>query len=455
MTSKLLGPFTLAALTLAMIGAASAETTETVRPPHAYTTYPARSTFPPAPDIPAGPLEVGANRRIITKAGAQSETTIAVDPTDARHLLAASNDLSTFTSYNNVVESFDGGRTWASAGLSVNTFCYDPWLAFNANGDAFFAYECGDQRIAYREAGASNWVHTTLVPSGPFPDRDMVTVDTNPSSPGFNRVYIGYDEAAFNNAAHVLYSPDGFGSWTKSPTINDTSSTIGVNVTTCPSGSVHAFWEDFSGRKLWADRSTNGGATWGTDRLVTNYRLLTGSFFISIPPQPDRGILPMPFSDCAPEGTDFAGRVYVTYVDKSPTSADTDVYVRYSDNGGQTWSAETEVDDEAVNAYQFHPHINVGPDGTVAVSFYDTRDDFPNNEKTLRMISFSTDGGQNWSANVRLASGQSDESGPGDPNDYGDYQGQDARPDQGFWNIWTDSRPGTIAEDGVGVQARP
>ena len=443
---------TLTALTPALFSAASEETRRL--PPHRYTTYPYTTAGPVDPGLPQAPQQAGRNRLIIHKGGAQSETTIAVDPTDPKHLLASSNDLSNFSSFNNVQESFDGGKTWVSAGLTVNTFCYDPWLAFNANGDAFFAYECSDQRIAYRLAGQANWVHMTLVSGGPFPDRDMVTADTNPGSPGFNRVYIGYDEAAFNNAAHVLYSPDGKGNWVKSPTINDTSSTIGVNVATCPNGTVHALWEDFSGRKIWADRSNDGGATWGTDKLVTNYRLSTQSFFISIPPQPNRGILPWPFAECAPEGAAFEGRLYASYVDKSPTSSDTDVYVRYSDDGGQTWSPEVEVDDETVNAYQFHQSIGVGPDGTVAVAFYDTRDD-ATNKKTHRYISFSTDGGDTWSANERITSGQSDESGPGDANDYGDYQGMDARPDQGFWNVWTDSRPGTSVEDVVGAAARP
>ena len=68
-----------------------------------------------------------------------------------------------------------------NAGLQVNTFCYDPWLDFNSAGDAFFSYECSDQRIAYRLHGTTNWVQTTLRAGG-FPDRDMV-VDDNPGSP--------------------------------------------------------------------------------------------------------------------------------------------------------------------------------------------------------------------------------------------------------------------------------
>jgi hypothetical protein len=202
------------------------------------------------------------------------------------------------------------------------------------------------------------------------------------------------------------------------------------------------------------DRSTDGGATWGTDHIVTNYRLNTTPFFVFIPPQPQRGILAFPFSDCAPAGTEFAGRLYVTYPDKSPATNDTSVYLRWSDDGGVTWSAEVKVDNETVAAYQFHNNIAVGPDGTVAVSYYDTRQDFPNNEKTHRYIAFSADGGQTWN-NQRMSTRQSDESGPGDGNDYGDYQGIDARGDVGFWGDWTDSRPGTLVEDVIGAPARP
>ena len=448
-----IGSFTghaVLALALASINA-NADSTQS---PNRYTTRPYMDTGQQVPSRPGQPLVVGANRLVINKAGAQSETAVAVDPTNSMHVIASSNDLANGSSFNNVVESFNGGRTWVDAGVSINTFCYDPWLTFNANGDVFFAYECSDQRIGYRLAGTTNWVHRTVVPASRGPDRDMIAVDTNPGSPFFNSAYIGYDEFNFNNAAFVLYSRDGIGTWTKSPKINDSGATIGVNVAVCPDGSIYAFWEDWSARKIWVDRSVDGGTTWGTDHVVTNYRLNTTPFFVFIPPQPDRGILPFPFSDCAPEGTEFANRLYVTYNEKSPTSQDLDTYVRFSDDGGVTWSPEVEVDDETVGAYQFHTNIAVGPDGTVGVSFYDTRID-PANKKTNRFIAFSTDGGQTWSPNQRLASRSSDESGPGDGNDYGDYQGLDARPDVGFWGVWTDSRPGTMQEDVIGAAARP
>jgi hypothetical protein len=409
-----------------------------------HTTVPTRSAQVRSGHIDT-PQLVGPNVNVSNHAGAQSETTIAVDPTNPKHQMAAWNDL---TSTAQVYESTDRGVTWVNSGFSTgNPFCYDPWLDFNSVGDAFFAYECSDQRIAYKLHGSSTWVKTTLQNSSLFPDRDMVVTDDNASSPFFKSVYVGYDEANVSNAAHVWYSRNGQTGWVKSPKINDTGGTIGVNVAVGSTGTIYATWEDWAAKKIFVDKSTDGGATWGTDHVVTSFRINTTSFFISIPPQPQRGVLPMPFSDAAPQGTAHAGRLYVSYFDKAVATANTNIYIRYSDDGGVTWSAEKQVNDDTVNAYHFFQGIAVQKNGNVGLSFYDTRNDQPANKKTDRYFTFSTDGGVTWSANQKITTAMSDESGNGDPNDYGDYEGLDAA--RGFYQDgWTDSRvPGATAED--------
>ncbi|MFN2545121.1 MAG: sialidase family protein [Actinomycetota bacterium] len=415
----------------------------------------------------------GSNVNITNKAGAQSETTVAVDPLDANHLISSSNDL---TDTMHVYESLDGGATWQDANLDLlPAFCYDPWVDFGLTPDTvnpgqylsypIVSYECSDERIAWRKPGTTTWktLKFSVALAGTAPDRDMVVADNNPASPFFGSVYVGFDDNGNANTAYVLSTRNlipaaGNPIWKRSPKINDVSTTIGVNVAVRPDGTITASWLDYSNQIIYSDRSTDGGLTWGADHVITTLRIPTQPFFINMPPQPTRGVLAFPFTVAAPAGAQFAGRVYASYFDIPETGSTsglvTNIYVRHSDDGGVTWSAPKRLSDNGVPAptWNFFPAISVAPDGAVGVSFYDTRDD-ATGLTTNRYFSLSTDGGDTWSPNFRISSAPSAEYNPlsADANQYGDYEGMDAGPTGSFYSVWADSRSGSQAEDMFGA----
>src|SRR5438477_8342163 len=65
-----------------------------------------------------GPATVGTNVNVSNEAGPQSETDIAIDPTDSNHLIGGSNSISADGAMR-VYESFDGGQTWKNTKLPL------------------------------------------------------------------------------------------------------------------------------------------------------------------------------------------------------------------------------------------------------------------------------------------------------------------------------------------------
>ena len=122
----------------------------------------------------------------------------------------------------------------------------------------------------------------------------------------------------------------------------------------------------------------------------------------------------------------YQGRIYAAYVGYydftvdgvvNPTT-DTDIFLTYSDDGGQTWSAPVQVNDDSADSdgfsgsndpgnnpndevngrTTFQPAIAVDPTtGTVVISWRDARND-PADELVATYITTSIDGGNTFSA---------------------------------------------------------
>jgi hypothetical protein len=159
-----------------------------------------------------------------------------------------------------------------------------------------------------------------------------------------------------------------------------------------------------------------GPAGFGNRVFVTETHV--GGFDF-IPPQQDRFVDAETGLAWDRTGGSHNGRVYLIYTYEHPNeSDDTDIYARYSDDNGLTWSSGVRVnDDQTVNS-QFLPKISLDPtSGNIAVTWYDVRADLGNGEpgdtdgapNTDAQIwgAFSTNGGLSFTPNGQISAGTS------------------------------------------------
>ena len=157
--------------------------------------------------------------------------------------------------------------------------------------------------------------------------------------------------------------------------------------------------------------------------------------FDFIPPQATRSVDAETGLAYDRSGGAHTGRVYLVYTDELPNeSNNTDLFLRSSDNDGQTWGAPVRVnDDKGVNS-QFNPRMSLDQTtGNLAVSFYDARSDagnfgkgdtngIPNDDAQL-WAAVSTDGGASFARNVQVSDGTSNAADAHNGVQYGDYSG--------------------------------
>jgi hypothetical protein len=117
----------------------------------------------------------------------------------------------------------------------------------------------------------------------------------------------------------------------------------------------------------------------------------------------------------------------------------TDVFVRTSTDGGQTWSRTVRISQDPENFDNWFPWVAVGDDGTAYTVYYDRRLS-GNNTLTDAWVATSRDHGRTWQE-FRVSDESSDFSNAffGTPDFIGDYNGIDAT-DHTAYPFWTDSR---------------
>ena len=379
------------------------------------------------------PTQVGSNAGFATGPAAlvknHSESDIRVDPTNPAHLIGSVKWFVSAEGYNHLLgfyESFDGGLTWpvqghipGYEGWTDNT---DPVGAFDGYGNYYelilpyqFFYTSGGGHsyqtnpnkepnpavpaeaisIAVRPHGsttATQWLTThnggpdyvaPYAAKGQEPDKQWITIDTNPTSPFYNTVYAmwavfdGINSKPVVSIAHA--NPNGTHTdWSAPkilPTVNNTASDTYLLPHVAPDGTVYTSVTNFPSKHgrccitVYVDKSSDGGKTW--QALSTAISQITVPAFVG-------GYANTTFTDGI-DNTFTVGLVqvnghyplYIAYNERRTTVSN--VLITASYDGGITWTPPVQVNDNQSPVDEFQPNLAAAANGTVAVNFYDRR----------------------------------------------------------------------------------
>jgi hypothetical protein len=359
-----------------------------------------------------------------------SESDIRVDPTDPRHLIASSKWAVSAEGYNHLLgfyESFDGGKNWpvqghipGYEGWTDNTDpvgAFDPWgnyyelvlaYQFFYNADSSHNFQINPNRepnpgqpaevisVAVRPHGATtanDWTTTNssgqpdivqAYPSkGNEPDKQWITIDGNPLSPHYGRIYAMWVDFTGPFTAHPVVSfadakSDGTHTpWSapislpQAPTTPQGATYLLPHVT--PDGSVWTTLtttlpkQKFSFDTIALDRSTDGGQTW------TNVSVVAANIAAS-PGQFANTTFRDGIENTFATGATKVNGHYPLYVAWEDYSAGVDnVLLAASYDDGVSWTAPVQVNDNVRAVDEFQPNLAVATDGRVSVNFYDRR----------------------------------------------------------------------------------
>lgn len=306
--------------------------------------------------------------------------------------------------------------------------CFDPGIDYDKNGTFYYSYGCAPLSGNYpngvfvaSSTDGTAWTskpHVTFNNNRFFDDKYYIAVDRS-NSTFANRIYVSWDRNQSNNQIlYIAYSSNGGATWSAPVKVNDGTSKFERVIGAYPAvdhntGVVYDSWHDYARNIIYVDKSTNGGATWGTDRAAATTH---AGFGTDIGCVGGRSQGPAHALKVGPSGT-----LYLVYADPTTGGHGFDILLTKSTNGGTTWSAPITLNDDGGPNDQFHPTLSVESNGLggdkITVSFYDRRDD-PADCLAYVYATNSTDNGATWSANVRATSVQSNfngnSNGPGD-----------------------------------------
>jgi hypothetical protein len=344
--------------------------------------------------------------------------------------------------------SFEGGLTWsrnfaefsvcsdnlATAYLSPFNRATDPWVSFDSSGRAYqislgfeFTSFLTGIEVSTSSDGGSTWsLPARLITDNDvvhFDDKQSITGDWRPgvgagkayatwtrgSLPGFDHQSLVALEHTFAYSGLPMFSKteDGGQTWSAPvPMIKSVIDMAGTQIAVLPDGTlvnVAAMLVRGSGiqpspqQYLWvALVSKNGGRSWSAPiKIAPLGTQITTNPDIPNPASLDQTVRTSDYlPDVAVDHT--TGAIYVVFADGLETGFN-HVKLTKSIDGGKSWSKPTDITATPASTHSFNGMVDVAADGTVAVLYYDFRNNTPApGLPTDVWLTHSHDGGVTW-----------------------------------------------------------
>lgn len=377
------------------------------------------------PDSPRPSPEVPLTAMDKTVGPANNSPTLVADPDDPEFVVMANRlDAPDFSCALQV--SGDGGRSWAP----VNPVpelpegaekCYAPEVAFDRDGVLHYLYvglhTAGNLPMGAFITTSADRGRTFTAPRqvlGPLKFAVRMAID--PELGRVGRIHLVWIEANSDpplggfppppNPILAAYSDDGGRTFSEPVQVNDAERlrVVAPALVTGPGHRVHVAYYDLEDDAV--DYQGLEGPVWeGAWSVILATSADGGGGFdkgtvvdASVVP-PERVMLI--FTMAPPALAVNGSRMCVAWTDGR--HGDRDVLARCSQDRGQRWDPTRRLNDDKVGngLDQFMPRLAFSPEGRLDAVFYDRRR-HPQNVLNYVFLTYSTDGGQTWSPNVRL-----------------------------------------------------